>query len=171
MFRASLAKARHVDRDTAFADFFSEWYHRLAQSLVLLTGNSVDAEDLAQESFARAYERWNRVHLMESPIGYVYATARNLHRNWLRRRTREARRIFMMRGEEPDLSEASANRSEVLRLLGSLSRDQREALILVEWLGLDIGEVAQILGIESVSVRGRLHRAKTKLREQFGDLE
>ncbi len=47
-------------------------------------------------------------------------------------------------------------------------RRQREALVLVEWLDLDIIEVAELLGITQASVRGRLHRARRALRERFG---
>jgi DNA-directed RNA polymerase specialized sigma24 family protein len=41
-------------------------------------------------------------------------------------------------------------------------------LVLVEWLGYTAEEAGRILGIEAVSVRGRLHRARGTLRERFG---
>ena len=35
-------------------------------------GSEGEAEDLAQEAFARALERWDRIRTMESPVSYVY---------------------------------------------------------------------------------------------------
>jgi len=57
---------------------------------------------------------------------------------------------------------------EALRAVASLSRPQREALVLVDWLGFDAEEAGRVLGIEAVSVRARLHRARTALRKRFG---
>jgi DNA-directed RNA polymerase specialized sigma24 family protein len=45
------------------------------RALVIVSGAEAEAEDLAQEAFARALERWERVRVMESPVGYVYRTA------------------------------------------------------------------------------------------------
>jgi RNA polymerase sigma-70 factor (ECF subfamily) len=59
----------------------------------------------------------------------------------------------------------------VHRALQSLTRQQREALVLVEWLGFDSEEAASILGIRASSVRTRLHRARTALRTQLGGID
>ena len=53
-------------------------------------------------------------------------------------------------------------------MLASLPRTQREALMLVEWLGYSAEEAGSILGARPSSVRGRLHRARATLRERFG---
>lgn len=60
------------------------------------------------------------------------------------------------------------DRLEVLRAVASLPRTQREALVLVEWLGLGAEEAGGILGNAAASVRGRCHRARATLRERFG---
>jgi RNA polymerase sigma-70 factor (ECF subfamily) len=52
--------------------------------------------------------------------------------------------------------------------VSALPPGQREALVLVEWVDLDIDEVAELIGISAASVRGRLHRARTTLRQRFG---
>jgi RNA polymerase sigma factor (sigma-70 family) len=59
-------------------------------------------------------------------------------------------------------------RLDVLLAVAALPPGQREALVLVEWLDLDIDEVAELIGISAVSVRGRLHRARITLRQRFG---
>jgi RNA polymerase sigma-70 factor (ECF subfamily) len=116
---------------------------------------------------ARAFERWSRVGLMESPIGYVYRTALNLHRKRLRHLRVLARRLFAPAPVD-DPAGAVESRLEVQRALRALSTEQREAMVLVEWVGLDAEEAGQVLGIQAVSVRGRLHRARAALREHLG---
>jgi len=153
--------------DRSFEQLFEAEHPALARALLLLTGDAAEAEDLAQEAFARAFERWARVREMDSATGYVYRTALNLNRKRLRHlRVRAARAL---RGREPADPAASAEeRDRVRRALAALSADQREALVLVEWLGLGTEEAGRVLGIEAVSVRGRLHRARATLRERFG---
>jgi RNA polymerase sigma factor (sigma-70 family) len=155
------------EADVDFEGFFGEEYPRLFSALHLLTGDAFEADDLAQESMLRAYERWDRIKGMDSPLGYVYRTALNLNRSRLRKVAVRARRVFAeVPGEDP--SAAAEARSEVHRALGALSRPQREALILVEWLGFGSEEAAGLLGIDPASVRGRIHRAKKVLRERVG---
>lgn len=74
-----------------FVAFFREEYPRLVRAALLLTGSPQEAEDLAQEALSRAFERWDQVGAMDSPTGYVYRTAMNLHRKWLRRLAVRAR--------------------------------------------------------------------------------
>jgi RNA polymerase sigma factor (sigma-70 family) len=156
--------------DLDFEAFFEAVYPPLSRALFLLTNDAAEAEDLAQEALARAFERWERVRRMDSPQGYVYRTALNLNRNRLRHlRMRARRALHVGAGVHPAEPEGVAeSRDEVRRALAALSVEQRDALILVDWLGLDAEEAGRVLRIEAASVRGRLHRARTTLRERFG---
>jgi RNA polymerase sigma-70 factor (ECF subfamily) len=150
-----------------FAEFFSREYSRLARACLLLTGNTAEAEDLTQDALARVYVRWGDVGSMDSPEGYLFRTALNLNRKRLRRLAVRARHLRdpIARRDELDVAE---ERLDVLRAVAALPRAQREAVVLVEWLDLDVDEVAELLGIAQASVRGRLHRARRTLRERFG---
>jgi RNA polymerase sigma-70 factor (ECF subfamily) len=150
-----------VERD-AFGAFFGEHYERLGRAMYLLTGDIGEAEDLAQDAMVRIYERWDRVGSMDSPEGYLYRTAMNLYRSRVRRAAVRLRRGPAAAPEDP--LGASEDRDDIGRLLRSLPVGQREALVLVEWLGLGADEVATILGIEPSSVRARVSRAKAALR-------
>ena len=168
MEQASLKAAPDVGEATAFEEFFLAEHERLFQALYLLTGDRFEADDLAQEALLRAYERWDRVAAMDSPAGYVYRTALNLHRSRLRALVVRARRVFAAVPAE-DLSGPVAVSYDVRRALARLPRGQREALILVEWLGLESEEAGRVLGIDAASVRGRLHRGRASLRDLLGD--
>jgi RNA polymerase sigma-70 factor (ECF subfamily) len=150
-----------------FEEFFHREHRRLGQALFLLTGNRGEAEDLAQEALTRAFERWDRIRATESPTGYVYRIAVNAYRKRLRRLRRPSQ-IWTGADSSPDPAEVAGSRADIHRALRELSIEQREALILVEWLGYDAEEAGRLLGIEPVSVRGRLHRAREKLRRELG---
>jgi RNA polymerase sigma factor (sigma-70 family) len=143
---------------------------RLVRACLLLTGERAEAEDLAQEAFARVLERWDRIGGMDSPAGYLYRTAINVHRSRLRHLQRVAGRVFAAPDAYDDASTRDA-RLDILHAVASLPKPQQEALVLVEWLGYPAVEAAKILGIEPVSVRARIHRARTTLRMTLGDLD
>ena len=150
-----------------FEAFFSAEYARLCQALLLLIGDRFEAEDVAQEAMTRVLERWDRVHAMDSPAGYLFRTALNLHRNGVRRLAVRTRRVF---AETPAADHAPTidDQEDVRRALAGLPRNQREALILVDWLELSTDEAGDVLDLTSNAVRVRLHRARATLRERLG---
>jgi RNA polymerase sigma-70 factor, ECF subfamily len=150
----------------SFEEFFEAEYRSVTRALVIVAGSMAAAEDLAQESFARTYERWDRVSAMGSPAGYVFRAALNLHRSRLRRAAVALRHAAG--GSTPPDTPDPGVRQEVREMLASLPRTQREALMLVEWLGYSAEEASVMLGVRPSSVRGRLHRARQTLRERFG---
>jgi RNA polymerase sigma factor (sigma-70 family) len=151
-----------------FEQFFAVEGGRLVRACLLLTGSVADAEDLAQEALSRVLERWPVVSQMASPSGYLFRTAMNLNRKRLRRLAVAGRRIVVDREERDDML-ITEERLDVLRAVTSLPHRQREALILIEWLGYSAEEAGSLLGIKGVSVRARLHRAKASLRQALGD--
>jgi RNA polymerase sigma factor (sigma-70 family) len=154
----------------AFEAFFHAEYPGLVRALRLLTSDQDEAEELAQATMARVYERWDRVRVMQSPAGYVYRTAVNLHRQRLRHLAVRARRLLVMtvRAESTQPAEPEA-RLELADAIASLPTGQRQAFMLVEWLGMSSEEAARILRIAPTSVRTRIHRARAALRKRLGD--
>jgi RNA polymerase sigma-70 factor, ECF subfamily len=150
----------------AFEDFFHAHHERLLRAMYLTTGDRHEAEDLAQDAFVRVYERWERVRGVEDPVGYLYRVALNAHRSRLRRLAVAARKA--VRPEPPtDHGETAGEQDAVRRALGALPAGQREAVVLIEWLGLTDREAAGILGISAGAVRTRLHRARSALRDSL----
>jgi RNA polymerase sigma factor (sigma-70 family) len=164
----SLSAVSGAGEIRAFEGFFLDEHERLFQALYLLTGDRYEADDLAQEALLRAYERWDRVAGMDSPAGYVYRTALNLHRSRLRSLVVRTRRVFADVPAE-DISGSVSSSHDIRKALARLPRGQLEAVILVEWLGLGSEEAGKVLGIDASSVRGRLHRGRASLRDQLGE--
>lgn len=151
-----------------FEEFFEAEHVRLSRALFLLTGSASEADELTQETMVRVYERWDRIQQMDSPQGYLFRTALNLHRSRVRRLASRARHIVEAT-PSPDPAEVVQHRDSLERALGSLPAGQREALVLVEWMGMDQQEAAATLGIRPGSVRARLSRAKADLRAILED--
>ena len=150
-----------------FEDLYRAERIRLVRAMLLLTGRVGEAEDLAQEAFVRVFERWSQVREMESPAGYLYRTALNLQRK-RSRRLRVELRHRTVREDDDRRGDVAEDRLDLLRAVAALPLAQRQAVVLVDWLGFPASEAARMLGIEAVSVRGRLHRARSELRGQVG---
>jgi RNA polymerase sigma factor (sigma-70 family) len=152
----------------SFEAFFEGEYTRLARAVYLMTGDALESEDIAQEAMARLYERWDRVSQMESPVGYLFRTGLNL----VRKRSRRARVRLRKPGSQPPVPSDPAlvveARSEIRRALSSLPANQREALILVEWLGMGAEEAGALMGARPGTVRVWVSRAKAGVRRQRG---
>ena len=151
-----------------FEVFFQEQHLRLARALYLLTGNASEADELTQEALVRVYERWDRVRLMDSPEGYLFRTALNLHRSRVRWLTSRARQLLQPT-PTTDPAEVAQHRDSITRALGSLPPGQRAAVVMVDWLGMDAPAAAEALGIRPGSLRARLSRAKASLRQTMGE--
>jgi RNA polymerase sigma factor (sigma-70 family) len=146
-----------------FERFFQDEYEGLSRALYLVTGSRTEAEDVAQEAMVRVFERWDRVMSTRSPVGYLYRTAINLYRSRLRRAAVRLRRGAPETAHLDPIAEAE-DRDELGRLLATLPDGQREALVLVAWLGMTNEEAGEVLGIEPVSVRVRVSRAAAAIR-------
>jgi RNA polymerase sigma-70 factor (ECF subfamily) len=150
-----------------FESFFRAEYGHLCEALYLLTRDSFEAEELAQETMTRVLSRWERVQTMDSPAGYTYRTALNLNRKRLRRIAVRARRAFALVPVE-DYSGTVSDQRDVHLALAKLPVGQREALVLVDWLGMSSEEAGLALGLEASSIRVRLHRGRASLRRHLG---
>lgn len=151
-----------------FEDFFHHHYERLLRVLYLSSGDRHEAEDLAQDAFVRVYERWPRVQATANPAGYLYRVALNARRSRLRRLAVATRKALHLAPSPPaDPHAATEDRVTILGALATLPDGQREAVVLVEWLGMKDGEAGEVLGVTAGAVRTRLHRARAALREQL----
>lgn len=145
-----------------FAEFFRDHYETLLRAMYLITGDRYEAEDLTQDAFAKACERWDRVSTMENPAGYLYRTATNARKSSLRRVALGVRRAVSPEASDP-MSD-SDERDRIRRALATIPVNQREAVVLVEWLGFSDEEAAEALGTSAGAIRVRLSRARSALR-------
>jgi len=157
--------AADVYGPAVFEEVFARYYESVLRALFLLTGDPFEAEELAQEAFVRIYERRDRLSSSGNVAGYVYRTAVNVRRSRLRRFRMSVGRVGAPPpSDDGDRFDAIDDRDVLRRLLAELSRGEREALVLVEWIGMSDREAGDVLGTSPGAVRTRISRAKGHLR-------
>ena len=130
-----------------------------------LTGRAETAEDLLQDTFVQAMRGLDRVGEARSPRAWLFAIARHLGLNALRRR-RPTVPLSESLVAAPAV-DADPRQEQVKRAIADLPGIQREALSLRLAHELSYEEIAEVLGIPVGTVRSRLHHAVRKLREQL----
>ncbi|MEV6520345.1 SigE family RNA polymerase sigma factor [Longispora sp. NPDC051575] len=150
--------------DDGFEEFFRLRSAALLRYGHVLTGSPHDAADLTQEALARLREAWPRLRQRQDPEGYVRVTMARLHVSWWRRRRRE--RLVRdvpdagYRDGEPDLGPDRA----LARALAALPPRQRTVLVLRYYADQSDAEIAETLGVSTITVRSNASRALAKLR-------
>ena len=149
-----------------------------------MTGSLPEAEDLAQETFIRAYERLWRWHPEKSFFVWLYTIGLNLIRNHLKRERRsETRDADWAEGPERGNAEAQVadhpegmlledERQRMLQAcLLKLPVDLRAAVVLRFYEDQPFENIARVCGISLSSAKMRVYRGIEKLQEMIGKLE
>lgn len=155
-----------LDSRTAEERFRAVFSHLGAVAAYARRRGNRDADAVAAEVMTIAWRRLADVPL-DDPRPWLYATARNLV-------LADARRASLVARGEPGEPVGAAQAPEVLELdpalgvaLRSLSRLDREALLLVAWEDLTPTQAARSLGINPTAFRVRLLRARRRLRAKL----
>ena len=133
----------------------------------MLDGDHATAAELADETCARALERWDRVGRMASPGGWAYRVACNLGRRRLRRTRREA---DVMRLVGPTDSASTPEWSvEVRAAVESLPPRERAAVMLRYVADLTQRDIARAMHVSPGAVAASLHAGREKLARLLAD--
>jgi RNA polymerase sigma factor (sigma-70 family) len=154
------------------AQLFEQYYGSLVRMLYRRTGDRDRAEDLAQETFARAVSA-----PPNNPRPWLFAVALNLVREDGRRKAARGRRLELLRadndrpasGPEADL-ERNEQTARVRAALAALGERDREALLL-KAEGFNYEEIASTLGLAKGAVGTTLARARRRLVEAYRSQE
>lgn len=145
---------------------------RLIGGLVRLTRDMDWAEDLAQEAFVVALERWPEVGIPDNPGAWLMSTAKNRAIDQLRREKMMGRKHSELSHERARFSEVeeSGVEDDLLRLVlvachPVVPREGRVALTLRLLGGLTTGEIARAFLLPESTVAQRIVRAKRTLQE------
>jgi len=155
-----------VDSDAS--DFCRALHPKLVGALALHCGDRHLAEELAQETLARVWERWATVRGLDAPAAWAFRVAFNLASSRFRRLAAE-RRAHRRAGvpaaviPEVDRAEALAVREAV----AALPERQRAAVVLRYFADLPVAQVAEILGCEPGTVKSLTSHARAHLRRHL----
>jgi RNA polymerase sigma-70 factor (ECF subfamily) len=137
-----------------------------------LTGNRHDAEDLTQEVFVRVFRSLSS-YTPGTFEGWLHRITTNLFLDMVRRRARirfdalpdDAERLPGRELSPQQAYDEAHFDGDVQAALDALPPDFRAAVVLCDLEGLPYEEIAAVLGIKIGTVRSRIHRGRSQLRE------
>ena len=167
-------------RDPDLLDRLIEQYqHRLLRYLVYLSGNRELAEDLFQETWIRVLERGHQYDGKHEFSTWLYAVARNLTIDYMRKK-RPFSLDGLMEDEEHAPLEPADTRpmawevvqqheqaERISAALVSIPAEYRETVVLRFQEGLALDEIATITGTKLGTVKSRLYRGLNMLMSQL----
>jgi RNA polymerase sigma factor (sigma-70 family) len=172
------------DLDAGFADLV-RCYERVVYSVAFRVSGTHDAEDLAAESFLRAYRalsRYDRERILAlQPRPWLLTIVLNTWRNSVRESSRRPSQVPLNEVAEPsggapnpeDAAQRAETRRDLAAILAELPTTQRVAVVLRHVTGLPMAEVAIVLDCPEGTAKSHVSRGLRKLRtlyeaQQFG---
>jgi len=167
-----IARTDAEEREAGFAARVAENQRRVFHIAYGILGNRADAEDVAQETFLRAYQKLSSLRESEKFKAWVnrisFHLALNRQRGGRRRLTRETAWHTHGTGEPVNGLQNAEERVLLERLrneIEGLPEKLRRALQLSIVEDMDAADVGVVLGIPAGTVRSRLHAARKLLLE------
>jgi len=156
----------------AFADVVARELDAVYRYLVYLTGDRSAAEDLAAETFEKAFRSWRRFDPRRaSPRTWLCRIARSVAVDWFRSETRRRRREDTYSRDQQLTEEFGDGLPGPLEeALRELSPAEREVVALRVLLELDGPSAARVLGISQTACSTRLSRALRRMEERMTDV-
>lgn len=166
------------DPDAAPAHFSADAIVAMMPALRIyarsLTMNRFEADDLVQEALIRAIEKADQFQPGTNLRAWIFTILRNcFYSAYAKRRRESAGSDDCVAGQAIGSADAQMwhlAACEFNTALMELPLPYREALILVTVSGASYIEAADILNCEIGTVKSRIHRARSRLKEQLGDL-
>lgn len=169
-------EARSGDRD-ALQELVERAYPVVRRWCLVRTGDPADADDLTQDVLLQMIRRLDSFQGSSRFTTWLYSVVRNAAADRLRRDRRRARlnldpvAIERTRPDPHPRPDLGADRTLLGRMIRTffdeLPARQREVFDLTELQGMSAAEAAEILGIEPVSVRAHLFKARRALRARI----
>jgi RNA polymerase sigma-70 factor, ECF subfamily len=174
---------RAPDRRTQFEQDVVPFMSQLYPAALRMTKNPSDAEDLVQETIAKAYAAFHQFRPGTNLRAWLHRILANTFINGYRKRRREPvqasgadfqedwqasadRLAAPVRSAEAEALDRLAD-SDILRALRDLPEDFRVAIYLADIEGYPYREVAEMMGTPIGTVMSRLHRGRNRLREKL----
>lgn len=164
-------KCQSGDKD-AFEELVKRWEKRLWHYAFRVTGSDSAAWDIVQESWlaiVRGIRRLNEAAVFPQ---WTFRILNNKCTDWLRKKhllSKLDSELSKQAREEFDSEQNINVKSELLyTAIAKLSSEQRALLMLRYHEDFDIGQMANILGVPEGTVKSRLHRTLSRLREMMG---
>ena|SRR2546425_10653434 len=174
--KAWLLKSQQGDLE-AFESLIRK-HERMIHSLIFrMTGSLSDAEDLAQETFIRAFQQLAGFRQQCKFSSWLFRIAANACLNWKKSSERQKQlhqewsRQVEIENSGTGVAAAKDLSEAVQEALLALNPKQRAAVVLTNYEGLNHAEAAEVLGCSETTVSWRVFAARAKLKRSLAKLK
>lgn len=171
-----IARARRGDEE-AFRLIFERYTRPIISFIFYMVNQSELAEELAQETFVRAYRNLNALRSEVKLSTWLFGIARNVAREAIRDRRRERQRVEMddratleVCDDKPSQAAELLDKelsSVVRQALLKLDEDKRLVFTLKVYQQRSYEEISEITGFSVPKLRNDLHRARAEMRRHL----
>lgn len=151
-----------------FDAFYRASADRLTRQLYALTGDVGEAQDVVQEAFVRAWERWGKVSTYEDPESWVRGVAWRLAISRFRK-ARNAVKAWNRHGPSDPAAALDADTVALVQGLRRLPEAQRVVLVLHHMVDRSVEQIADDLGVPIGTVKARLSRGRAALAQHLSE--
>jgi RNA polymerase sigma-70 factor (ECF subfamily) len=171
-------QAKQGDVD-AFTELVRRFQEKIYHTILSLTRNPQDANDLAQETFMHAYKSLRNFKQRSTFYTWIYRIAVNLTLNFLKKRKRDEKREVQVEDYSLDVRSAASTLSpEKYSMKNELSEKLKEAIdslplayrtsfVLVVFQGMTHNQAAKVLRCSENTVSWRMHKARYMLQKKL----
>lgn len=165
-------RSRRASAEARFEALVRPHYDALYRTAWRWTRSTEDAEDLVQETLARAYPRLSELERLERPRSwlarvmyrlFVDGTRRHEHRKVVPLESAAAEHLASDEPGPEELAERARNAERVAQVWGRLDREKRVLLALHDIEGYTLAEIMQMTGLKEGTLKSRLHRSRVVL--------
>lgn len=182
---ARVIKRVKAGEEQAFAELIDLYQNKVYQICLHMTGNRHDAEDLAQDTFMRAFLNMDAYDPEKRFSSWLYRIATNVSIDRLRKRKPDlyldadipaapGMTLYSRLAADEKLPEDQLihleMRGMVQKGIGRLPPKYRSAIVLKYMEDLTLQEISEVLDIPVATVKTRIHRGREALRVILSDL-
>lgn len=155
----------------AFAPIINKYKNQLYATILRMTRNPQDAQDLVQDAFIKVYRNLDKYDGSGAFGGWLYRVAINHCMDEFRKKSYSTIQIEVdeakvVNREHPEVVFLKKEKSRQLeRLIATLPEDERLIILLRYINEMSYEDIGELMNVPLSTVRNKLHRAKKKMRD------